>query len=110
MRMLFFCDVHIPPSLAAALRAWGFEAAHVLDLGLETASDQAIWSRAREEDAIVVTKDRDFVQLAISQPGPRLVLVCIGNSTSRVLRDKFSELLPEVLNHFSAGQRVVELR
>jgi len=110
MPHLFVCDVHIPPRLAASLRAQGFEAVHVFDVGLEAADDSTIWDYAKDRDAIIVTKDRDFVQMDFTHPGPRIVLVCLGNSSNRLLMDKFFALLPAILGHFEAGQRIVELR
>ena len=45
------------------LRAAGFEAVHVLDLGLVTASDDEIFDRASAEGLTVVTADSDFGML-----------------------------------------------
>jgi predicted nuclease of predicted toxin-antitoxin system len=92
------------------LRAQGFEAAHAFELGLQAADDLSLVEHATANGAIIVTKDRDFVHLAAAKSDLRVVLVCIGNCSSRQLMDKFTRLLPEVLSHFDAGKRVVELR
>lgn len=108
--LYFVCDVHIPPQLASFFRARGFEAIHAFDVGLETADDITLWEFAKARDGVIVTKDKDFVAMDAAQPGPRVILVCIGNSTNRVLLSRFERLLPEILGHFEAGRRLVELR
>jgi len=51
-------------------------------LGLERASDTALWAYARQHDFIIVTKDSDFVDLSTvyGQP-PKVVLLKTGNQT-----------------------------
>jgi predicted nuclease of predicted toxin-antitoxin system len=110
MALCFVCDVHIPPRLTVWLRAQEFEATHVFDVGLGNSTDLAIWNYAKDRDAIIVTKDKDFVRMDVSNAGPRLVLVCVGNTSNQLLLDKFSRMLPDILGHFGSGMRVVELR
>ena len=108
--MRFICDVHIPPSLVLFFRAHGFEAIHVFEIGLHMAPDDEIWDYARSRNAIVITKDKDFVRIALANPGPRLILVRIGNSTAKTLRSKFEQLLPDLIELLENGDRVIELR
>jgi predicted nuclease of predicted toxin-antitoxin system len=58
--LLFVIDAQLPPSLAGALRAAGYDAVHVVDLGLLTATDRQIWQEVSVRSAVLVTKDRDF--------------------------------------------------
>jgi uncharacterized protein with PIN domain len=58
--LLFLVDAQLPPLLAEALRQAGCEAVHVIDLGLQAASDEQIWDEAISRSAVLVTKDRDF--------------------------------------------------
>ncbi|WP_445819603.1 DUF5615 family PIN-like protein [Bradyrhizobium sp. ISRA442] len=58
--MLYLIDAQLPPALADAMRRAGFEAAHVVEFGMATATDGAIWNEAISRSAILVTKDRDF--------------------------------------------------
>lgn len=62
--MKLLVDNQLPAALARFLSANGVDCRHVLDLDLETASDQAIWDLARKENLVTVTKDEDFAQLA----------------------------------------------
>ena len=105
----FVCDVHITPRLIQMLREQGHAADHAVAIGLDKASDAEIWRYAEDRDAIIVTKDIDFVSLNVSQPGPRVILVRLGNCTNVVFLTKFSESLPRILELFTAGIRLVEL-
>src|SRR6185437_9217489 len=100
MAALFVCDVNVPPRLVAFFRERNCEALHVYDIGLATAGDKAIWDFARERDAIIVTKDTDFIRLGTAPPGPRVILVCTGNCSNKTLFAKLSEALPQILDLF----------
>lgn len=58
--MRFLVDAQLPPALVRLLSEKGHIAQHVIDIGLLTASDAAIWSYAAAHNAVVVTKDDDF--------------------------------------------------
>jgi predicted nuclease of predicted toxin-antitoxin system len=61
--MKLLVDANLSPRVAEGLRAGGFEAVHVADLGLVTASDDEIFDRATAEGFTVVTADSDFGML-----------------------------------------------
>ena len=53
-----------PPSVAAWITAtFGVEAHAVRDLGLRDAEDSPIFQAARAFGAVVMTKDRDFIEM-----------------------------------------------
>jgi len=57
-------DAQLSPSLAVWLsRRFKLEAVAVRDLGLRNAEDHEIFNAARKADVVLVTKDRDFVDL-----------------------------------------------
>lgn len=58
MRLLL--DANLSPRLAESMRAAGFDAIHVFDLGMVTATDDEIFDRAAAEGLVVVTADSDF--------------------------------------------------
>lgn len=58
--MKLLLDANLSPRVAEALRAAGFEAAHVADLDLLRATDDQIFDRASELGLVVVTADSDF--------------------------------------------------
>lgn len=61
--MKLLVDANLSPSVAEGLRTAGFEAVHVVDLGLVTASDDEIFDAASAEGLTVVTADSDFGML-----------------------------------------------
>jgi predicted nuclease of predicted toxin-antitoxin system len=61
MRLLV--DANLSPKVAAGLREAGFEAMHVADLDLLTATDDQIFDRAVDDGFVVVTADSDFGML-----------------------------------------------
>lgn len=61
--MKLLIDANLSPKVAEGLREAGFDAVHVTDLDLLTASDDAIFDRAVEDGYVVVTADSDFGML-----------------------------------------------
>jgi predicted nuclease of predicted toxin-antitoxin system len=56
---------------------------HIRQLGFGGASDSDIWSYARDNDFILVTKDEDFIRLSISLGHPpKVVCLAIGNANN----------------------------
>jgi predicted nuclease of predicted toxin-antitoxin system len=75
--MKLLVDANLSPRLAEGLVKEGFEASHVMDHGLLTASDHAIMAFAAEVGATIVSADSDFTtMLALSGADtPSLVLL-----------------------------------
>lgn len=79
--MRFLGDAHLPRRLARSLVAAGHQATHTLDLpeGNRT-SGQDICAHAYVSDAVVITKDADFVVNRALRGSPkRLMVVSTGN-------------------------------
>ena len=59
----------------------------VRELGLRDASDPEIFRRARAANAVVMTKDRDFIRLLDEQgPPPQVIWLRLGNSSNAALQ------------------------
>ncbi len=109
--MKFLVDNQLPPALALWLTQQGVAASHVSEVGLATGSDREIWELALQTDAIVISKDEDFIHLA-HRPGDagRLLWVRLGNCRRQMLINRFTQLWPAIIQAFAEGQRIVELR
>jgi predicted nuclease of predicted toxin-antitoxin system len=107
----FLLDTQLPEALCRFLKDRGHESAHVLGLNMDEASDDQIWSYAGRGNWIVVSKDEDFLHLA-NRPGDagKLLWVRIGNCRKQALLQAFDRQLPQIVQAFGAGARVVEIR
>ncbi len=110
--MKLLVDNQLPLALARFLSANGFECRHVVDIGLEAASDQTIWNHATREGLVIVTKDEDFPHLADRQASipPQVLWVRLGNCRKAALLKAFADVLPQIGEQLQAGHAVVELR
>jgi predicted nuclease of predicted toxin-antitoxin system len=106
----FVIDAQLPPGLAIRLRERGYSAEHVNRAGLGAAGDSAIWEHTRRIRAILITKDEDFVALALREPsGPQVVWLRIGNISNDALWATISAVLDEILKSLESGERIVEV-
>ncbi|MEN9894967.1 MAG: hypothetical protein RIR97_819 [Pseudomonadota bacterium] len=82
----FLIDAQLPSALAKRLQLNGFNAVHVTDIGMGTASDSEIWQYSLTKDYILITKDEDFAQRKIlANKSPRIVWVRIKNTRKQAL-------------------------
>jgi predicted nuclease of predicted toxin-antitoxin system len=75
--MKYLVDANLSPTVTAALLAAGFDAVHVQDVGLVSASDVDISVFALDTGAVVISADSDFATLLALSGGvaPSLVLL-----------------------------------
>lgn len=108
--MRFLIDAQLPQRLARRLADLGHDATHVADIGLESATDAAVWSAAIARKAVLVTKDQDFaVARAVGDQGPAVVWVRIGNTPNDVLIARLVGSLDAIAEAIARGETVVEL-
>ena len=77
--MRIWIDAQLSPRIAAWISdGFDFEAVAIRDRGLRDAEDIEIFNAARAEEAIVLTKDRDFLDLlGRFGPPPKIIwLTC----------------------------------
>lgn len=86
MKLLF--DQNLSPRLVQRLEDLYPASAHVSEHGLGEANDLEIWSHARDNAYLIVTKDTDFNDLAsVHGSPPKVIWIRRGNCTTRVIED-----------------------
>ena len=100
----------IAPALARWLCDRGHDASTAAEVGLRDADDRVTLSYAALNDAVVVTKDEDFIRLRAPGDHPRVLWVRIGNAVNRILLARFEEAWPQIEAHLEHGAPLIELR
>jgi predicted nuclease of predicted toxin-antitoxin system len=104
-------DAQLPPALARLLEQRGDEAEHVEDAGLREAEDNAIWQRALDHRAVIITKDEDFANRAsVSRSAPCIVWLRIGNASRDALAAWLEARLPDIEARLRQGEKLIEVR
>ena len=109
--MKIWVDAQLSPEIAAWLsREFGVQAVPVRDLGLREAEDQEIFEAARDADAVVLTKDRDFLMLLDRVgPPPRIIWLTCGNTSNKALKQIFADSFQEIIDLLASGETLVEI-
>jgi predicted nuclease of predicted toxin-antitoxin system len=105
-------DEQLSPALAVWIaRRLNAVAQSVRDLGLKSASDPEIFFAARQADAVVITKDQDFVRLLERHgPPPKIIWVTCGNTSNARMQQVLAAALPAALGLLGKGESLVEIR
>jgi predicted nuclease of predicted toxin-antitoxin system len=109
--MIVWVDAQMSPAVAAWISSnFSIEAVAVRDLGLRDAKDKEIFQAARLKNAVVMTKDSDFVLLLERLgPPPQVILVTCGNSSNARLKEILTKILPKTIELLESGERLVEI-
>jgi len=106
--MKFLIDSMLPLGLVVGLESRGHQAQHVNDVLGPDASDAKVFRHALETDAVLVSKDRDFIDMAeAADRAPQILLVRYGNATSKALATKLTSDFPEAEEKLTAGEPIV---
>ena len=108
--MRFLVDAQLPPALARRLAGQGHSAEHVGDIGMQAASDPAIWDFALRENVAIITKDEDFARRKVlTRGGPVVIWIRLPNTRRSDLLAWFDALLPMILSALQRGDTLIEL-
>lgn len=106
--MFFLVDANLPPWLAKRFSDRGHQGEHVIDKLGANASDRALLQRAREKNGVIVTKDRDFLQL-IDEPPPYILWIRGGNVSNRKLHELFEQNYDAATKAFNDCEPIFEI-
>ena len=109
--MIIWIDAQMSPEIAVWISSsFSIKAVAVRDLGLRDTTDQEIFAAAKLENAVVMTKDSDFVLLLErSGPPPQVIWVTCGNSSNARLKEILSNILPKAIELLESGEKLVEI-
>ncbi len=97
MKLLF--DQNLSRRLVALADSTFPESRHVIDYGLDAATDREIWDHAAAHGYVIVSKDSDFRQLAfLHGPPPKAIWLRVGNVSTRIILElllRHRELIEE---------------
>src|SRR5215213_9200221 len=109
--MTIWIDAQMSPVIAAWISSnFSVNAVAIRELGLRDAEDKEIFEAARRENAIVMTKDSDFVLLLdrLGTP-PQVIWVTCGNTSNARLKEILTNTLPKALELLKSGEKLVEI-
>lgn len=109
---MIWLDAHLSPRTARWIREeLGHDAQALRDIGLRDAEDEEIFNRARSEDVIILTKDKDFVDLVGRLgPPPSVIWLRCGNTSEAAMKQILSACLNAAIDFITDGDGLVEIQ
>lgn len=109
--MKFLIDNALSIVVAQGLTDLGYDAIHVREIQMQSASDEKIFLRAQQERRVIISADTDFAQILALRNAPLPSLILFRKSSSRnpvtQIRLLSANLTEEVLTALSEGSVVV---
>jgi predicted nuclease of predicted toxin-antitoxin system len=82
----------------------------VRGVGLRDADDETIYRAAAQAGVVVITKDRDFVDLQLRfGPPPQILWLTCGNTSEVRLQQIFATHFATAMQFLTAGDPLVEI-
>ena len=109
---MIWLDAQLPPSLAYWIsKNLAVPCLAVRDVGLRDAEDFHIFKEARIAEVIVMTKDKDFVDLLyVHHAPPKIIWLTCGNTSTQALKELMTLHLHQALNILATGNDLVEIK
>jgi predicted nuclease of predicted toxin-antitoxin system len=109
--MNIWIDSQLPPTLANWISSnFDITATSLKEISLRDAKDIEIFEAAKFANAIIMTKDSDFIDLVcrLGTP-PQILWITCGNVTNRNLRQLLTATLSAALEQIKQGEAIVEI-
>jgi len=109
--MKIWIDAQLSPQIASWITSeFEIDAVAVRDIGLRDADDNQIFQKAKAADCVVMTKDRDFLNLLDQYgPPPKVLWLTCGNTSNAALKELLIKTLSNALDLLDAGEQMVEI-
>ena len=107
---MIWIDAQLPPQIAKWITvSYNLPCQPVRDLGLRDADDKTIFLEAKKADAIIITKDSDFILLHnVLNPPPKIIWLTCGNTSNQKLKEVLSRHLISALEMLK-NETIVEI-
>lgn len=110
--MTIWVDAQLSPFIALWINA-NFKqltAKSLRSLELRDVNDKVIFDRARQENAVLMSKDDDFVKLIeIYGSPPKMIWITCGNTSNARMCEILNKTLRQAVDLLNAGENLVEI-
>lgn len=108
---VIWVDAQLSPRTAKWMAAsFPVQACALRDIGLRDAEDEHIFEQARVANAVVFTKDSDFVDLLERRGSPpKVIWLTCGNTSEAALQSILRVQLAAALAMLESGEDLVEI-
>jgi predicted nuclease of predicted toxin-antitoxin system len=109
---MIWIDAQLPPSIAPWIEEnFNEPCKAVRDIGLRNAADFDIFQKGKAANVIVMTKDKDFVELLyVHKSPPKVIWLTCGNTSKTTLKELLTLNLRQALRILEAGNDLVEIQ
>lgn len=110
--MMIWVDAQLSPAIAVWIENnFNVKAIALRDLGLRDAEDEEIFREAKNANAVVMTKDGDFVSLLdrFSSP-PKIIWLTCGNTSNANLKIILLKTLQSAIDLLEGAEEIVEIQ
>lgn len=109
--MIIWLGAQLPPRLAVWIRSkFLIDAVAIRDPGLRDAKDCEIFDAARKANAVLLSKDADFLEMVLRNgPPPKLMLLNCGNVSNLAMQLLLEARLDEAMKLLDQGESIVEI-
>lgn len=109
--MTIWIDAQLSPAIAVWIeKDFDIKTVALRDLNLRNAEDEEIFAAAKKANAVVITKDSDFLSLLdrFGAP-PKIIWLTCGNTSNANLKIILSKTLRNAIDLLNSGEEIVEI-